>query len=91
MQSLLSLSHTHTQSLQSDNVYNVTPEPGLAELIIISQVEDYRVQINLTFTSTHMRDEPTPEQAAGEGVLRGAGMGRGGEGGGGGGWVNDKN
>lgn len=50
---------------ESENVYNLTPEPQKAAFIVISQVEDYRVQVTITLTSTLMREEPTPEQAAG--------------------------
>ena len=47
-------------------MYNLTPEPQKSALIVISQVGDYRVQVTITLTSTQMRDEPTPEQAAGK-------------------------
>ena len=58
--------HTHTQSFtESENVYNLTPEPQKAAFIVISQVEDYRVQVSITLTSTLMREEPSSEQAAG--------------------------
>ena len=58
--------HSHTQSFtESENVYNLTPEPQKGAFIVISQVEDYRVQVTITLTSTLMREEPSPEQAAG--------------------------
>ena len=50
---------------ESENVYNLTPEPQKGAFIVISQVEDYRVQVTITLTSTLMREEPSPEQAAG--------------------------
>ena len=48
------------------NIYNVTPDVSKAAFMIISQVDDYRITVRLTLTSTMMREEPTPEQAKGE-------------------------
>ena len=48
------------------NIYNVTPNVEKAAFTIISQVEEYCINVSLTLTSTMMREEPSPEQAKGE-------------------------
>lgn len=47
-------------------VYNVTPQPSKAAVLVISQIGDHAVTLTLTLTSTLMREDPTPEQLAGE-------------------------
>ena len=54
------------QALTSDIVYNMTPQLARAAVLVISQIGDYAVTLTLTFTSTLMRDEPSPEQLEGE-------------------------
>ncbi len=49
-----------------ENIYNVTPNVDKAAFIIVAQVEEYRIDVSLTLTSTMMREEPSPEQAKGE-------------------------
>ena len=46
-------------------MYNVSEDVGRAAILVISQVEEHRVQVTLTLTSTEMRDMPTPEQTQG--------------------------
>jgi hypothetical protein len=53
------------EELSSEVVYNVSQEVGSAAILVISQVEDHRVQVTLTLTSTEMRDKPSPEQILG--------------------------
>ena len=53
------------QELSGDVVYNVSEDLGRAAILVISQVEEHRVQVTLTVTSTDMRETPTPEQAQG--------------------------
>lgn len=53
------------QELTSELVYNVNQDTSRAAILVISQVEDHRVQVTLTLTSTEMRDTPAPEQIQG--------------------------
>ena len=53
------------QELSGDLVYNVSEEVGRAAILVISQVEEHRVQVTLTLTSTEMRELPSPEQSQG--------------------------
>lgn len=46
-------------------MYNVSEDAGKAAILVISQVEDHRVQVTLTLTSTDMRNLPSPEEAEG--------------------------
>ena len=68
---LLYLYQELNKSANIKNIYNVTPKFEKSAFIIISQVDDYCIQVTVTMTSTSMREEPTPEQAKGE--LRGDG------------------
>lgn len=43
----------------------MSEEVGRAAILVISQVEEHRVQVTLTLTSTEMRDTPSPEQTSG--------------------------
>ena len=53
------------QELPGEVVYNVSEEVGRAAILVISQVEEHRVQVTLTLTSTEMRGTPSPEQTQG--------------------------
>lgn len=53
------------QELSSELVYNVNQDVGRAAILVISQVEEHRVQVTLTLTSTEMRETPSPEQSHG--------------------------
>jgi hypothetical protein len=53
---------------ETENVYNVTPDPSKASLFVISQVGDHRIQVTVTLTSKIMREEePVAEGMGGEG------------------------
>ena len=53
---------------ETENVYNVTPDPSKASLFIISQVGDHRIQVTVTLTSKAMREEePVAEGTGGDG------------------------
>ena len=49
-----------------ENIYNVTPDANKAVFAIISQVDEHRIKVSLTLTSTAMREEPSVEQAKSE-------------------------
>lgn len=49
-----------------ENIYNVTPDASKAVFVIISQVDEHRIKVSLTLTSTAMREEPSVEQAESE-------------------------
>ena len=49
-----------------ENIYNVSANVSKAALIVIAQVDVYRVQVSVTLTSACMREEPTVDQAKGE-------------------------
>ena len=49
------------------HTYNVTPNMDKSAFTVISQVEEFCITVSLTLTSTMMREEPSPEQAKGEG------------------------
>jgi zinc finger RNA-binding protein len=51
------------EELSSQLVYNVSEDVGRAAILVISQVEDHRVQATLTLTSTEMRDPPSSDQS----------------------------
>lgn len=49
-------------------MYNVTPDPSKASLLVISQVGDHRIQVTVTLTSKAVREEgPVAEGTGGEG------------------------
>jgi zinc finger RNA-binding protein len=50
------------EELSSELVYNVSEDVGRAAILVISQVEEHRVQVTLTLTSTEMRATPPSEQ-----------------------------
>lgn len=53
------------QELSSELVYNVSQDVSRAAILVISQVEEHRVQVTLTLTSTEMRETLSPEQIQG--------------------------
>ena len=49
-------------------MYNVTPDPSKASILVISQVGDHRIQVTVTLTSKAMREEgPVAEGTGGDG------------------------
>lgn len=52
---------------EDGNVYNTTPVSDQAMITVISQVGDHRITVNVVFSSTLMRPEPSALQLQGEG------------------------
>lgn len=61
-------SQSFNQAGETENIYNVTPDPSKASIFIISQVGEHRIQVTVTLTSKAMRDEEhVAEETGGEG------------------------